>query len=266
MKKYCSGALALLLLIILLLPLCACSTSSGGYRIVETFREETFALAFRQGDMVGQYITAALKVLAADGTVHNLAVRWLGEDHTSFEADETALEVFDEIPARTLIMGTDQGAYPMSYRDGAEYGGFDVDLARAVCDLLGWTIQFQSMDETEAYAELSSGNVDVAWGGMSFDPEGNGRDLDIGPSYLENSIVLVTKKGGPSVAGMQNQRLIYPKNGVFTEILGENPDFSDKLGEAIARSGGNQSCFAALNRDECAGILVDRVAFDILTR
>lgn len=264
MKKYGIRSLALLLMLALLLPLGACSSSAGGYRVVETFREEVFSMAFRQGDMVGQYVTAALKVLAADGTVHDLAVQWLGEDKTQFTKDEKALEAFGEIPARTLILGTDQGAYPMSYRDGKEYSGFDVELARAVCDLLGWTLQIQPMDETQAYAELSSGNVDVAWGGMSFDPEGNGKDLDISPGYLENSIVLVIRKGSPS--NMKNQRLIHPKNGVFTAILEENPDFAEGLGEVIARSGGNQACFNALEREECAGILMDRVAFDVLSR
>lgn len=264
MKKYGIRSLAILLMLALMLTLGACSSSAGDYRVVETFREEMFSMAFRQGDMVGQYITAALKVLAADGTVHDLAIQWLGEDETKFEKNENALEDFGVIPVRTLILGTDQGAYPMSYRDGKEYSGFDVELARAVCELLGWTLQIQSMDETKAYAELSSGNVDVAWGGMSFDPEGNGKNLDISSGYLENSIVLVIRKGNSS--NMKNQRLIHPKNGVFTAILEENPDFSEGLGEVIVRSGGNQACFNALDRGECAGILVDRVAFEVLSR
>jgi polar amino acid transport system substrate-binding protein len=260
------AAAGLLVLAALLLSLTGCGSSKGGYRIIETLREETFSMAFRQGDMVGQYVTAALKVLAADGTVHSLALEWFGEDNTSFPEDAEALDAFGDIPARTMILGLDPGAWPMSYADGGSYSGFDVELARAVCLLLGWEIQYQPMDEMNAYTELSSGNVDVAWGGMSFEADGNGADLDLGPAYLENKILAVTTSDGPgSLRSLSGQRLALPLSGRYSQILAENGSLS-AMERVTKLADGNEACFAALDAGECDGILVDSVALDAKTK
>lgn len=55
----------------------------------------------------------------------------------------------------------------MSYLDGETYSGFDVELAREVCSRLGWEAKFISIKAENAYVELSSGNIDVAWGGLA---------------------------------------------------------------------------------------------------
>ena len=149
MAKTWRAVAAALALAVSLLGLGGCGGSAGGYRVIETLQEETFSMAFRQGDMVGQYVTAALQVLAANGDIHTLAEKWLGEDNTSFPEDAEALDAFGDIPARTMILGLDPGAWPMSFADGAGYSGFDVELAQAVCQLLGWEIQYQPMDRDE---------------------------------------------------------------------------------------------------------------------
>ncbi len=265
MAKTWRAVAAALALAVSLLGLGGCGGSAGGYRVIETLQEETFSMAFRQGDMVGQYVTAALQVLAANGDIHTLAEKWLGEDNTSFPEDAEALDAFGDIPARTMILGLDPGAWPMSFADGAGYSGFDVELAQAVCQLLGWEIQYQPMDEMNAYTELSSGNVDVAWGGMSFDAEGNGADLDLGPAYLENRILAVTTSDGPgSLRSLSGQRLALPLNGRYSQILAENTELGAM--ERVAKlADGNEACFDALDAGECDGILVDSVALEART-
>ena len=74
------------------------------------------------------------------------------------------LDALGDIPQRTFIMGSMRSASPMSYADGDGYSGFDVELAQAVCARLGWMLQYQSIANRNAYVELSSGNVDCAWG------------------------------------------------------------------------------------------------------
>lgn len=85
------------------------------------------------------YVNAALKVLAADGTIHSLALKWFGTDNTTFDSDAGALDALGDIPQRTFIMGLNEERFPMSYADGDGYSGFDVELAQAVCARLGWT-------------------------------------------------------------------------------------------------------------------------------
>ena len=84
--------LALLLCLCLVLPLFGCGKQVGNYKIVRTLGEESYCIGYRVGDQIALYVDAALRKLTADGTVHNLAIQWLGADNTAMEADENALE------------------------------------------------------------------------------------------------------------------------------------------------------------------------------
>ena len=42
---------------------------------------------------------------------------------------------------RTFIIGVDINSFPMAYVVDGNYWGFDVRLAMAVCERLGWTLQ-----------------------------------------------------------------------------------------------------------------------------
>ena len=153
--KY-SKRIAALLLALTLCCCAACSKTVGSYRVVKTLSTEQFRIGFRDGDQAAVYVNAALKVLAADGTIHSLALKWFGTDNTTFDSDAGALDALGDIPQRTFIMGLNEERFPMSYADGDGYSGFDVELAQAVCARLGWTLQYQSIANRNAYVELSS--------------------------------------------------------------------------------------------------------------
>ena len=128
--KY-SKRIAALLLALTLCCCAACSKTVGSYRVVKTLSTEQFRIGFRDGDQAAVYVNAALKVLAADGTIHSLALKWFGTDNTTFDSDAGALDALGDIPQRTFIMGLNEERFPMSYADGDGYSGFDVELAQA---------------------------------------------------------------------------------------------------------------------------------------
>ena len=156
--KHTKRIAALLLALALCFSCAACSKTVGSYRVVKTLGTEQFRIGFRDGDQAAVYVNAALKVLAADGTIHSLALKWFGTDNTTFDSDANALDALGDIPQRTFIMGLNEERFPMSYADGDGYSGFDVELAQAVCARLGWTLQYQPISNQNAYVELSSGN------------------------------------------------------------------------------------------------------------
>ena len=61
-------------------------------------------------------------------------------------------------------------SFPMAYISNGEFWGLDAELAREVADLLGWDLKFQEIEKENVYVELSSGNIDCAWGGVALDP------------------------------------------------------------------------------------------------
>ena len=150
--------IALILALCMVSTLCACGKTGGAYTMVETLSEGQYAIGFRNGVIVADYVEAALKVLSANGKVGELEVRWFNDTNiTDFGKDTNALAKLGEIPQRTLIMGLDPDNFPMSYVSNGVYMGFDVELCRAVCDLLGWELKFCEVeDETKAFVTPST--------------------------------------------------------------------------------------------------------------
>lgn len=71
--------------------------------------------------------------------------------------------------------GFDLDYPPYSYRnDDGEVGGFDVELAQAVCEYYGWEYEAVPFNWDAKDAELNAGSCDVIWSGFTM----NGREDD----------------------------------------------------------------------------------------
>ena len=106
----------------------------------------------------------------------------------------------------TLVVGLDDSFPPMGFRD--EEGnliGFDIDLAKAVGEELGMTVEFKAIDWKAKEAELKAGTVDCLWNGLSITPEREA-EIDFSRPYLANRQVIIVLAGSdivdiPSLAG-----------------------------------------------------------------
>ena len=78
----------------------------------------------------------------------------------------------DDIKANgKLVIGLDDTFAPMGFRDEAgNLVGFDIDLAKAVCEKLGVEAVFQPISWDAKEMELSTGRIDCIWNGMSVTP------------------------------------------------------------------------------------------------
>lgn len=94
----------------------------------------------------------------------------------------------------TFIIGLDDSFPPMGYRDeNNDIVGFDIDVARAVAEKLGVEFIAQPISWEAKELELSSGNIDCIWNGMSITPARE-ESMCMTPAYLNNRIVILTKK------------------------------------------------------------------------
>ena len=69
-------AAALAAVLALMLALASCGETVGSYRVLDTLAEQQFSIGYRSGDNVQPYVEAAIRELAADGTIHSLALKW----------------------------------------------------------------------------------------------------------------------------------------------------------------------------------------------
>ena len=102
----------------------------------------------------------------------------------------SAVSVQAGVADKTLIVGFDAEYPPYGYMDeSGEYTGFDLELAQAVCDLEGWTLDKKPINWDSKDMELNSGSIDCIWNGFTM----NGREDDYTFSvpYVDNSQVIV---------------------------------------------------------------------------
>ncbi|CRZ34460.1 amino acid ABC transporter substrate-binding protein (PAAT family) [Herbinix hemicellulosilytica] len=134
-----------------------------------------------------------------------------------------------------LILGLDDAFPPMGFRDDSgEIVGFDIDMAKAVCEKLGVELVLQPIDWEAKEHELNTKNIDCIWNGFSVTPE-RMESLTLSIPYMENAIAIVVKKdsGINTKEDMAGKRLAVQGRSSAEEALymEENSEFRESLGE-----------------------------------
>ena len=258
--------ICILLALALALGCAACGSRGGRYGVktVTTLVEQDYSLAFRVGDPTQDYVDAALKVLNARGRVDELANKWFGSRIIRFERDEQALEKLEEQPApRDFIIGVDVNSCPMAYLSNGEFWGFDVELAMAVAELLGWNLKIQTIEKENVYIELSSGNIDCAWGGVALNDKEveEGKYSEYGP-YVHNDIVIAAR-GGSFIYNklmLAGKSLAMCSTAEAMDALNSDEGIARRLGQTTRLAGGTIECFSYLFSGKCDVVLADTMA------
>jgi len=256
--------LCILLVLCLILGTCACGGYGYGVKEVQVLMEQDYSIAFRNNDPVYFYVTAAISVLAAQGKVDELSLKWLGRaDAINFAKQADALEKLQPPEPRTLTVGMDINSFPMAYISNGEFWGMDAELARAVAQLLGWELRFQEIEKENVYVELSSGNIDCAWGGVAINQEEveDGKYIQYGP-YIHNNIVIATRNGSPvwNKLRLNGRKMVMNSTPESMEALNTDERLSKRLGQITRLAGGTTECFEYLYSGKCDVVLTDSTA------
>ena len=251
-RALCTALCALLCLV----PLSGCGNDSG-YRIIDTYSAEgSYVIAFREGDRVCEFVTAALHELAANGSLRSASFRWFGEDLVSVRGQGGEMdELRADVPQRLVTVGVDITNIPMSYETAEGYLGFDIDVANYVCGYLGWQMVIYPIDPANVDVELQSGNIDMAMGV----PESDIKDgFSYSPSYLSSRYVLVANVSGKvrDRSAMKGRTLGVAVTDL--DILMQDTKFVDSLG-SITYQTNTEGLFRALLNGDVDGILVSSV-------
>jgi len=112
---------------------------------------------------------------------------------TSAPASSAAAPASSAEPATektVFIHGFDLDYPPYSYiKDDGSVGGFDVEVAQAVCDYLGWEYRACPFNWDAKEAELASGACDCIWSG--FTVEGREDDYLWSDAYSRNTQLIL---------------------------------------------------------------------------
>ena len=192
-----------------------------------------------------------------------LARKWFGSNIVNFKKTAGALDKLEAPGERTFIIGVDINSFPVAYTSGGNYWGFDVELAQAVCDKLGWGLQIQPIEKENVYIELYSGNIDCAWGGIALDEAEleAGRYTQYGP-YMENDIVVASREGSSvwNSLRLSGRNMAMPTTEEAMAALNTNEKLANRLGQITRLAGGITECFEYLYAGKCDAVLTDTAA------
>ncbi len=238
--------------------LCACG-GSGKYKVVKSLGSQEYSIGFRNGDSTYHYIDKALKELSYEGVIDDLSTQWFGSSRTvDFPSKKDALDELGYIEERTFIVGVDLESAPLSFEKDGDYVGFDIDLAKKVCEKLGWVLKIQPIHSEDAYVELNSGNIDCAWGGVALDTEC--ADYTILNTYMSTDIVLAGLGSGSS--SVRDKLLYIGTTQTALDTINNNASVSRRLGQITRVNGGAAEYFSALDNGDCDLILTNEAAVD----
>ena len=148
------------------------------------------------------------------------------------------------------------------------------ELAQAVCARLGWTLQYQPISNQNAYVELSSGNVDCAWGGMVLD-QTDSKDsknkkkqkMTLTAPYLENELQLIVRGDSKyrTAGSLKSTTVLLGTDETYMTALSADEKLMKAFGAAQRVTGGSKACFEALSAGDCAAIVADSTALAYYT-
>lgn len=161
----------------------------------------------------------------------------------------------------TFKMGIDAEYPPYSYiGDDGEYTGYDVDMCKAVCELLGWELEIVPINWDTKLITLDAGEIDCIWSGLTIDvldPEA----YTISMAYADNSqMILVKADSGIETLADLSGKLVGVQLGTSADILLQN----EQKALADTFSGGETVRFENYNVcfTELAANSIDAIAID----
>ena len=119
-----------------------------------------------------------------------------------------------------LIIGFDQSYPPYGFiGDDGEYTGFDLDLAKEVCEKQGWELELKAIDWDAKDALLEQGQINCIWNGFTM--EGREGKYAFTEPYMLNKQVIVVKadSGISSFDGLKGKVVITQADSAALEVL-----------------------------------------------
>ena len=184
------------------------------------------------------------------------AIAGCGAQKETTGKDDSLQKVLD---AKQLILGFDTAFPPMGFIDeSGESVGFDIDMAREVCDRLGIELVVRGIDWDAKEDDLNDGRIDCIWNGLSITPD-RAESMNLSEPYMKNELIFVVA-GNSDVKEMQD--LVGRKVGVQSgstaqEALEASDLYADVL---VVQSDTHQENVQKLIRGEVDAVLIDSVA------
>ncbi len=170
------------------------------YKVVwESSEGEPMGLCLsKDNDELGNILESCIDMLYYNGTMADIATKHFGYNVTEGVRTVTEEPVIDTTNLKTivdgkLLIGAEVGYPPMEYTDetGLEFIGFDIDLGKAIGELLGIEVEVVNTAWDGIFEGLGKNQYDVVISAVSILPDRQEKYFMTEP-YIANKLVIVT--------------------------------------------------------------------------
>lgn len=178
------------------------------------------------------------------------------EPNTSTEPSTeptTSTEPTEEPTGGTLTMATEAGFPPYEYYEGEQIIGIDAEIAAAIAEKLGMSLQIDDMDFDSTITAVQTGKADIAMAGMTVTEE-RMKSVNFSDSYATGIQVVVVAENG-SVASLDD--LAGKSIGVQQNTTGDIYATGDYGDENIQRFARYADAVSALSTGKIDAIIMD---------
>lgn len=149
------------------------------------------------------------------------------------DKDDSLTYIMDK---KEFVLGLDASFPPMGYKDeNDEIVGFDIDLAKEVCERMGVELKLQPIDWDSKEMELNDAkSIDCIWNGLSYSEE-RAESMTLSESYMTNRqvVVVLTDSTYNTLADLSGKTLALQSGSTAAEAVDGNTEFKDSLKEVI---------------------------------
>ena len=133
-----------------------------------------------------------LAVLAASVAAVSLFAAGCGSNSSTSSSSE-----------KTLVVGTEPTFPPFEFTENEKDVGFDIDLAQAICDKLGYKMEVKNMGFDALIPALQSGQIDLIAAGMDATPERQEK-VNFTDVYFKGGYSVVVRKDNTDITGFDS--------------------------------------------------------------
>lgn len=157
----------------------------------EEFTVEDYAIAVaKENAELTAAINDALAQLEADGTLASIIANYIGDD-TKGKTPYVSPEGVDRSNG-TLVMATNATFEPYEYYENNTVVGIDVDMAQAICDVLGYELKVEDMEFDAIINAVQSGKADIGAAGLTV-TEDRLKNIDFTNPYATSKQVMIVR-------------------------------------------------------------------------
>ena len=158
----------------------------------EDFAIEDYAICISKDKTdLKEAMNGALNELKEDGTLDQIVANYIGDDTKGTCPYESPADV--DSSNGKLVMATNAAFEPYEFYEGEEVVGIDADIAKAICDKLGYELQIDDMEFDAIISAVQSGKADFGAAGMTV-TEDRLTSIDFTDSYATSTQVVIVRK------------------------------------------------------------------------